>query len=192
MRVYLAGPEVFLPDAREILATKAALSRARGFQPVTPLDNDLPPGGDRFATGMRIYRSNIALMNGCDAIVANLTPFRGVGADPGTCFELGYMVARGARIAAYSNDPRGHFDRLQAGYYHGAARTDAGGEHRGPDGLALENFDMFDNLMLHGAAATPGAVLVVAPPGAAVDADRLSRGMETFVACLARLAEAGA
>ena len=61
-----------------------------------------------------------------------------------------------------------------------------------PDGLALENFDMFDNLMLHGAAATPGAVLVVAPPGAAVDADRLSRGMETFVACLARLAEAGA
>ena len=50
MRVYLAGPEVFLPDAREILATKAALSRARGFQPVTTLDNDLPPGGDRFAT----------------------------------------------------------------------------------------------------------------------------------------------
>lgn len=187
MRVYLAGPEVFLPDAAAILAAKADLARGHGFDPVTPLDNELPAAADRLALGMSIYRANVALMDGCNAIVANLTPFRGIGADPGTCFELGYMTARGARIAAYSNDPRGHFERLQTGFYGGAARPDRTGEHRGPDGLSLENFDMFDNLMLHGAAAGAGGILVVARDGAPLSPDRLARDTDSFAECLRRL-----
>ena len=36
--VYLADPEVFLPNAREILDLRAALTRAAGLMPVSPGD----------------------------------------------------------------------------------------------------------------------------------------------------------
>ena len=31
LKIYLAGPEVFLPNAREMLDKKAAMARAAGF-----------------------------------------------------------------------------------------------------------------------------------------------------------------
>ena len=43
-------------------------------------------------------------MDAADAIIANLTPFRGAGADPGTVYELGYMAGRRKFCLAYSND----------------------------------------------------------------------------------------
>ena len=44
-------------------------------------------------------------MDAADAIIANLTPFRGPSADAGTVYELGYMAGRGKLCLAYSNDP---------------------------------------------------------------------------------------
>jgi nucleoside 2-deoxyribosyltransferase len=38
MRVYLAGPEVFLPDALAIAAAKKRLCAAHGLEGVFPLD----------------------------------------------------------------------------------------------------------------------------------------------------------
>ena len=35
----------------------------------------------------------------CDALIANLTPFRGIAADPGTCFELDTRIGRLAEDA---------------------------------------------------------------------------------------------
>ena len=40
-RIYLAGPEVFLPDALEVGARKAALCGAHGLEGVFPLDASL-------------------------------------------------------------------------------------------------------------------------------------------------------
>ena len=37
-RIYLAGPEVFLPDARVIGEAKARLCAAAGFEGIFPLD----------------------------------------------------------------------------------------------------------------------------------------------------------
>ena len=42
MKVYLAGPEVFLPNAREQLDRKIALTRAAGLVPVSPGDLAIP------------------------------------------------------------------------------------------------------------------------------------------------------
>ena len=36
-------------------------------------------------------------MQGCDAMIVNLTPFRGPSADVGSAYEMGFM--RGARPA---------------------------------------------------------------------------------------------
>ena len=53
------------------------------------------------------------MMDAADAIIANLTPFRGPGADAGTVYELGYMAGRGKLCLGYSNDPSVYADRVR-------------------------------------------------------------------------------
>src|SRR3979490_533168 len=93
MNIYLAGPDVFLPDAVEIWRRKAELCTRHGLIGLYPLDNAIDPAAED--ASLRIFRGNETLMIEADAIIANLTPFRGPGADPGTVYELGYMAGRG-------------------------------------------------------------------------------------------------
>ena len=77
------------------------------------------------------------------------------------------MCALGKPAFAYTNDARGHFERT-AEHYDGKIVRDASGRPRGPDGFAVEDFDMIDNLMMHGGVESRGGVVVVG--NAAVDA----------------------
>ena len=43
LKIYVAGPEVFLPNARETMDRKAELCRAYGFQAICPGDLEIPP-----------------------------------------------------------------------------------------------------------------------------------------------------
>src|SRR5258707_232545 len=90
MKIYLAGPDVFLPDAIEIGRRKAAICARHGLRGLYPLDNavDLSAADASLA----IFKGNEAMMDAADAIIANLTPFRGPSADAGTVYELGYMA----------------------------------------------------------------------------------------------------
>ncbi|TXI06869.1 MAG: nucleoside 2-deoxyribosyltransferase [Rhizobium sp.] len=159
MRAYLAGPEVFLPNAREILDRKIVLARNYGFTPVSPGDLAVPETETRRQRGLAISAINESLMSSADLIIANLTPFRGVGADVGTIFELGFMCARGCPAFAFSNCVENHFERASR-LYGGEIRLAPDGRHRGPDGLALENFDMVDNLMIDGGIASRGGTII--------------------------------
>src|SRR6476659_10126327 len=103
-RIYLAGPEVFLPDARAIGAEKCRLAAEAGLEGAFPLDSQLdlahlPPAKQARAISL----ANEGLMRSCDGIVANLTPFRGVSMDSGTAFEVGFMQALGRPMAGYTN-----------------------------------------------------------------------------------------
>jgi nucleoside 2-deoxyribosyltransferase len=160
VRVYLAGPEVFLPNAREQLDRKIALTRAAGLIPVSPGDVAIAEMPDHHARALEISRIDEELMFSADAIIANLTPFRGVGADPGTCYELGFMCARGKAAYAYTNVAANHFSRI-SDYYGGRLTADENGRRRGPDGLAAEDYSMIDNLMMHGGVERRGGVVVV-------------------------------
>ena len=184
LKVYLAGPEVFLPNAREILDIKAELARAAGFEPLSPGDLAIPPVETKFGMGLAISQVNEGMMRAADAVIANLTPFRGVAADVGTAFEVGFMCAQGKLVYAYTNAAASHYDRCSA-YYGGDIRETADGRHRGPDGISIENFDMADNLMLDGGIAARGGALVVG--NAAPDA--LYTDLDAFEECLRLLAE---
>ena len=92
MNIYLAGPDVFLPDAVEIGRRKVEICARHGLIGRYPLDN--PVDLTAADASLRIYQGLETMMEDCSAIIANLTPFRGPGADPGTVFELGYMAAR--------------------------------------------------------------------------------------------------
>ncbi|MFT4115918.1 nucleoside 2-deoxyribosyltransferase [Bradyrhizobium sp.] len=154
MKIYLAGPDVFLPDAIEIGRRKAAICAFYGLVGLYPLDNEIDltaPDASR-----QIFASNEAMMDEAAAIIANLTPFRGAGADPGTVYELGYMAGRGKFCLAYSNDPAVYADRVRRF----ADVTSADGRLVDAQGLTVEDFGLVDNLMMIHAVELRGGPLV--------------------------------
>lgn len=165
--VYLAGPEVFLPNARAALDAKIALTRAAGLIPISPGDLEFPPVSSKHELGLAISEIDERLMNSADGIIANLTPFRGITADTGTCFELGYMCGQGKAVFAYTNVAKDHGTRTRE-FLGGAVTIDAQGKPRGPDGIMIEDLGFIDNLMLHGGVVRRGGTVVVgsAPPEA--------------------------
>lgn len=160
LKVYLAGPEVFLANAQEILNAKAELARQAGFVPLSPGDLDIPPAPTKKGLGLSISEIDEQMMLEADVIIANLTPFRGLAADVGTAFELGFMCGQGKHAFAYTNVAADHGARIHT-YYDGAIVADAEGRHRGPDGLAVEDFEMIDNLMLHGGVERRDGTVVI-------------------------------
>jgi nucleoside 2-deoxyribosyltransferase len=145
MKIYLAGPDVFLPDAVEIGRRKAEICAAYGVTGLYPLDNTVDLTADD--ASRQIFGSNKAMMDEASAIIANLTPFRGPGADAGTVYELGYMAGRGKLCLAYCNDPSVYVDRV-ARFTEVAAND---GRLADNHGLMVEDFGLVDNLMMiHG------------------------------------------
>lgn len=179
LKLYLAGPEVFLPNARDVLDAKAAMTRAYGFEPICPGDIFIEPAPTLHEFGLKISAVDEGMMNAADGVIANLTPFRGIAADPGTAFELGYMCAQGKLVAAYTNNAANHFDRT-TDYYNGAVREAQDGRKRGPDGMSLENFDMIENLMLHGGVERRGGHIAIH----AAEPDALYTDLTAFEECL--------
>ena len=155
MKIYLAGPDVFLPDALDIGQRKREICTRHGVTGLYPLDNvvDLTAAD----ASLRIFKGNEAMMDAADAIIANLTPFRGPGADAGTVYELGYMAGRGKLCLAYSNDPAAYAERVARSF----AITKADGGHLvDNDGLTVEDFGLPDNLMMIHTLDLHGAKLV--------------------------------
>jgi nucleoside 2-deoxyribosyltransferase len=152
MRIYLAGPEVFLPDPLALGAAKKAICARHGMEGVFPLDAPaLMPSGP--PDWRRIHAANEAHIQGCDALVANLTPFRGIAADPGTVFELGYMRGLGRPVFGYTHAPEDYRARV-------APARQEGGQWRDAEGLEIEDFGLAENLMLEGAIAASGGMML--------------------------------
>ncbi|WIY53283.1 nucleoside 2-deoxyribosyltransferase [Devosia sp. YIM 151766] len=180
MKIYLAGPEVFLPNAREILDEKISLTRVHGFTPVAPGDLTVAPSLSGREKGLAISAHNEALMLSADVIIANLTPYRGLSADVGTVYELGFMCARGCPAYAFTNVTDGLFERTSA-WYGGDVREDAQGQQRGTDGLMLENCGFVDNLMLDGGIESRNGAVIRHE----ASRERLYTDLTAFQACLA-------
>jgi len=160
-RVYLAGPDVFLPDAAEVAARKKEICAACGLSGVFPTDPVELEELLALPEHRRIYRANEAHLRSCDAIIANLTPFRGPSVDPGTAYEVGFMRALGRPVFGYSTDARPFVARSIAHVGEAVVRTVEGRWIDG-DGLLIESFGLVENLMLDcGILESGGAVFVL-------------------------------
>jgi len=155
MKVYLAGPDVFLPKPLEMARRKKQLCAQYGLTGLFPLDNKIDPKAK--GASLEIFRSNQTLMNEADAIIANLTPFRGPGADAGTVYELGYMAACGKLCLGYSNNPALYADRVARF----TAVKPCGDGLIDAEKLTVEDFHLHDNLMIVHALDLYGCRLVV-------------------------------
>jgi len=154
--IYLAGPEVFLPNAKEQGEAKKALCQRYGFSGLYPLDNELDESitSSQYAQALAwaISAGNEQLIQQADVIIANLTPFRGASADVGTVYELGLARGLNKTLLGYSNDPRLFVDRTKALFAPAEPAFDLNGDEimMDRDGLAIENFELHDNLMIEG------------------------------------------
>lgn len=155
MRVYLAGPEVFLADAEAVAAAKKAVCARHGLTGVFPTDHRPEESAPPLEEHRRIYRLNEAHIRDCDALIANLTPFRGPSADSGTAYELGFMRALGRPVLAYTNTRRDFAGRTLAHLTPHVRRRDAA-TWEDEEGMAIEAFGLADNLMLDGGVIESG------------------------------------
>ena len=183
MRVYLAGPEVFLPDAMEVAAAKKRICAAHGLEGVFPLDTppQAPPAERPY--WMRIYLGNEAHIRSCQGLIANLTPFRGPSADVGTVFELGFMRALGRPVMGYSNDPAEFLHRTRH-FLGEAARPRADGGWEDQHAMGLEDFGLADNLMVDGGIEASGGAF----ERQEIAGGDLWRDLTAFERCVRRLA----
>lgn len=159
LKVYLAGPEVFLPNAIEVGEEKKRICEAYGFMGLFPLDKVIEGNGRTPAQiAAAIYSANVDLMKQADLLIANMTPFRGPSMDVGTAFEVGFCTARGIPFFGYTNSAVKLADRITNTQASNGALLDR-------DGIEIENFGFFENLMIeipareNGREVTAGSVL---------------------------------
>src|SRR4051794_10624878 len=142
MLIYLAGPEVFLADAVEIGARKKEICRGHGFEGLFPLDDGELPHAPQAEIGHVIFDRCVEMMQRCDLVVANMTPWRGISMDVGTAVEVGYMHGRGRPVFGYTNVVLDLSARVE------------------PDGFEIEAFGFHDNLMCEGPVWHSGGEVV--------------------------------
>ncbi len=139
LKIYLAGAQVFLTDAVATGERMKALCAQYGFEGHFPLDNVLEES-DPAALAEKIRLANIAMIDACDIVIADLSPFRGPEPDSGTVWEVGYAMGRGKQVWGYCSDTR----TLRA---RSCAMLGLGDAERDHEGLFIEDFGLSHNLM---------------------------------------------
>lgn len=111
--IYIAGPDLFFRDTWTAhCARVAALCKPLGLTPVFPVPpvpitgpgvtSDADPAAAR-----PIYESCLRAIRESDAVLANLTPFRGWEPDAGTVWEAATAKAIGKTVVAYILNRKG-------------------------------------------------------------------------------------
>lgn len=136
-KVYLAGPDVFLPESVEAGELLKSICGDYGMIGLYPLDNQVPELKSPEDTARWISAANIDLIKEADYVIANLNAFRGLEPDSGTCVEVGIAIALNKPVFAYFADHRPMIDKVPVD------------ENKLDDqGMYVENFNLPLNLML--------------------------------------------
>lgn len=151
-KIYVAGPDIFRPTwpdtARKIVNACASW----GLEALLPIPADqsldrpeVPgitmPGKAQDANA--VFASCLDMIRSCDAVVANITPFRGDEPDSGTVFEIATAYALGKPVVAYTLDTRLTHER----HAHNGNNT-AYGALVCRSGYLVEQFDLPCNVMV--------------------------------------------
>jgi nucleoside 2-deoxyribosyltransferase len=181
LRVYLAGPEVFLRNAKEIGEKKKALCRKYGFEGIFPIDVDIETRGKSAQEiGLCISDINESLIKSCQIVIANITPFRGPSADVGTVYEMGFAHALGKILLAYTNVATSFTERTIK-CLKGEVKRDVNGILRDNQGMFIEENGLIDNLMIDGCINANSKRIVVED----APTDQLFECLNGFEKCLA-------
>lgn len=112
------------------------------------MDNALPTIGTGSEAGSvaqarSIRAANMALIESCDAIVANMVPFRGPSMDLGTAYEMGVGAAWGKIVVGYGAGGKGYVGKVMEWAERRrdeVVRREKDGILRDQEGWAVEEF----------------------------------------------------
>ncbi|MDX1960688.1 MAG: nucleoside 2-deoxyribosyltransferase [Leptospiraceae bacterium] len=158
-KIYLAGPEVFLPDATIFLEDLKKICSEHGFIGLSPFDSVLKSQNKTsLELAKEIYLGNVSLIQEADIILANCNPFRGAIVDDGTSYEIGHGFALGKKIYGYVNEkmelPKVVEKKIKTFSHQSGFLIDEDGY------LVNENFGNTINLMLEFAILESGGELI--------------------------------
>ncbi len=163
--LYLAGPDLLHPQALDIAIQMQALCEAAGFKAMTPHTDAMVESEGTEALAREIYAERVARMRRADAMVVNLTPFRGPQCDPAAAFEAGFMAGLGKPVFAYLNVSSEEDAELLARVEAlSGAELDGEGVWRDDSGAMIEDYGLPEGLMLW-AEARRLYVVVTPEPG---------------------------
>ena len=143
-KIYIAGPECFQPNAKELAVAAEAICERYGFIGMSPMDEDKSIDfsiKDKRELARQIFEKDARYVRECDIIVANFNNFRGWEPDGGMAFECGYGYALGKAIYGFMADGRNCTEKFTEETY-----VDEHGTRRDMRGLTLE--PGLTNLML--------------------------------------------
>ena len=112
LKIYIAGPDVFALDAKEIGNKYTSMCEEYGFIGLYPLDNEIKSDTPH-NMAEKIYYANKKMLDSCDIVIANLNQFRGKEPDSGTVWEVGYAVALGKKVYGYMVDTKSYISRFR-------------------------------------------------------------------------------
>ena len=156
-KIYLAGPEVFLPNSLQILESHKLKCKEYGFIGLSPFDGEITieKGLEK---AKKIYQENCKLINESDIVIANCNFFRGALIDDGTAFEIGYARALGKKIFGYIKKKSSLIELVQEKI---PTLDHTSGYRIDTDGYLLnEDFGNSINLMMEFAIIESGGLLV--------------------------------
>ena len=157
-KLYLAGPEVFLPNATEMAEKQRQLCEKYGFISLHPMDNNINLSDQSMQTAVQIYRSDVSQIRECNIVVANCNAFRGLLMDDGTAYEIGFGNALGKPAYGYIASLNSLAERTRSQY---PCRQLADGTTIDQDGyLVTDDFGTSINLMMQCGMLDTGGRLV--------------------------------
>ena len=141
--VYLAGPERYDKDAKELYKKRKELCASYGLQAFTPadwaegvekMDTDCP-----YTAAANQFDSWQQHVRNCDAIIADLNDYRGYECSNDVAFECGMAFQLGKKMYGYVDDIRPAKEKVpNLGPEH---------EYRDMTGANVEDFNYPVNLM---------------------------------------------
>ena len=102
MCLYLAGPEVAAVDPSAVASTLKKYCQIVNVEGVFPAFDVSECEATSTEHTSAIKQANMDLIRSCDAVVANITPFRGLSCDPGTAWAIGFAEALGLPVFLWS------------------------------------------------------------------------------------------
>jgi|JI8StandDraft_1071087.scaffolds.fasta_scaffold79840_1 nucleoside 2-deoxyribosyltransferase len=107
-KIYIAGPEVFLPNAIDIFLKLKELCTQYNFIGLSPFDSVIEISNlvenTSLDTARSIFIGNANLILNSDIVIANCNSFRGPLVDDGTSWEIGYAYGLGKKLVGYINN----------------------------------------------------------------------------------------
>lgn len=106
-KIYLAGPEVFHPNALELGRRGKLICSYNLAKGLFPLDNLVDTSLPKQEQARLIVEGNMKMIQQADMVFANLSNFRGTQEHPycdsGTAWECGYAIGLGKKVIGYTH-----------------------------------------------------------------------------------------